>query len=444
MLSPVSASAATSPDSSLASRAEAIIRREIHDDGPGVAVLIARGDQVVYRGARGRADVELAVPLNPKNIFRIASITKPFTAATILTLVAEGRLSQNDPLSRFIPRYPNGRSISVAQLLDHTAGVSDAWNADPAAALGTPELLYLIAHQAPDFAPGTDWRYSNSGYFLLGAVIEAVTDKPWHVAMHDLLLKPLGLAYTDYHGDAELVYGRALGYSRDDTGVTIRAPYASLTGPAAAGALSSTVEDLFRFVRALATGHVLPAHLYELMTTAKQTSSGQSFNYGFGMMLDTVRGEPVIEHNGGIEGFAAQLVYFPVQEIAVVVLANSDAGMTSPRSLARRLGALAIGRPYRTLRASALDSATLARLAGAYRISGTSTHILLVRDHTLFIRRDDGPMRQLVGTEDGLLFYPGDEIDYYRIIRDKRGRVLALEFYGDDQGPPQREERLTP
>jgi CubicO group peptidase (beta-lactamase class C family) len=422
--------------------AQSLLQHEVNEAGPGAAVLVARGDQVIFRAARGRADIELAVPLQADNVFRIGSITKTLTATTILELVSSGKFSLEDRLSKFLPEYPNGKNISVAQLLDHTAGVSDAWEANPADSMTTAALVRAIEHQPADFPPGTDWRYSNSGYILLGAIIEKVTGKSWHAATRDLLMAPLGMMQTDGYRDTELVQGRVEGYSVDETGAVVRAPYVSMAGPGAAGALSSTVDDLFRIMRALTTGRVLPAKLYEQMTTAKQTSSGRTVGYGYGVMLGTVRGEPVIEHNGGIDGFASQLTYFPKQDVTVVVLANTDAGRPNPRSLAHRLGALAIGHPYLSFRESTLDTKALASLAGSYRAGPSSVRTLSVRDGTLFVRRDEGPERRLAIDESGILYFPGDETDYFLVIRDGQGDVVALDFHVDGMDPAERELRI--
>ncbi|HVR81768.1 MAG TPA: serine hydrolase [Luteimonas sp.] len=441
-LSMTNAFATTPAETLVAERAQALLQREVNEVDPGAAVLVAMGDHVIFRGARGRADIELAVALEPQNVFRIGSITKTLTAATILKLVAVAQLSLDDRLSAFVPEYPNGKNISIAQLLDHTAGVSDAWGANPADEITMAGLVKAIGRQPPDFPPGADWRYSNSGYILLGAVIEKVTGKPWHAATRDLILTPLGMARTGYYGDTKLVQGRVEGYSVDDTGAIIRAPYASMAGPSAAGALSSTVDDLFRFMRALATGHVLPSSLYKQMTTAQKTSSGQTVSYGYGVMLGTVRGERVIEHNGGIDGFSSQLTYFPKQDVTVVVLANTDAGLPNPRSLAHRLGALAIGHPYSGFRDSTPDAKSLASLVGSYRVDPSSIRTLSVRDGKLFVRRDDGPERQLVTAEGGILYFPGDGTDYFRVLRDAQENVVALDFHVDGMEPARRELRI--
>ena len=429
-------------EAALQKQAGAILADGIASNAPGASVLIAQDDRVLFRAARGSAHLELGVTLSPNQVFRIGSLTKTFTAATILKLSAAGKLSLADPLSKFLPDFPNGGHITLAELLDHTAGLSDAWEVDVAKPQDTRSVIRLIAGHAPDFPPGTAWAYSNSGYMLLGAVIEKATGQPWHAAIHDLLAQPLGLTQTAYYPDEAVVPGKVVGYSQNDRGEVILAPYASISGPGAAGALTSTVDDLFHWMRALATGRALPLHLYEAMSSAKTTAAGKTIPYGYGLMLGTVRSEPVIEHNGGIEGFASHLTYFPKQHVTVVVLANTDARSPNPRSLAHRLGALTIGRPYTELHPIQTDDRHRQELCGTYQISATARRTLSVADGTLWTQREGGPKQPLAMAQGDLLFFPHDATDYFKIIRDAHGRVIALDFYADGIAPARRETRV--
>jgi len=441
-LLPLHAAAHSSSDAELAHGMEALLRGSVAAGAPGASVLVARDDRVIYRGARGMANLDLDVALTPQQVFRIGSITKTFTAATVLKLSAAGRLSLDDPLSKFLPDFPNGNHITLARLLSHTAGISDGWDADPAKPLDTAALIKLIAAAPPDFAPGEAWSYSNSGYILLGAVIEKVTSKPWHQVIREQLAVPLGLAHTSFHPDNALVPGLVTGYSQDKHGDVVHAPYVSISGPAAAGALVSTVDDLFHWMRALVTDHALPPGLFRTMATPQATADGNPVPYGYGLMLGTVRGEPVIEHNGGIDGFASQLTYFPDQHVTVVVLANTDAGAPNPRSLAHRLGALAIGKPYAQWQAIDADTGYLKALRGMYRIGADASHTLSVEQGHLFIQRDQGPKRMLAVAADDVLFYPNDGTDYIKIVRDHRGAVVAIDFHPDGMPSARREPRM--
>jgi D-alanyl-D-alanine carboxypeptidase len=442
-LAAVCAMAATAPDKDFGQSAAALLAREVPAGAPGVSVLVARGDTVVYRAARGLASVELGVPLKSAQIFRIGSITKTFTAAAILKLSSQGQLSLQDPLSRFLPDFPDAARITLDELLDHTAGISDDWDIDTAKAADTAALLPAIAGHAPDFPPGEGWRYSNSGYLLLGAVLEKVTGRRWDRALADLVITPAGLKHTAFHPDEEAVPLLAAGYSLDAQGAVIRPPYVNITGPGAAGALESDTLDLFHWMRALATQRVLPAPLYELMTTPKAKHSGEPVPYGYGIMLDTVRGEPVIEHNGGIEGFAAQLTYFPAGGITVVVLSNTDAGVPYPRTLAHELGALALGRPYEVLMAVTPSAAVAASLVGTYRIDAAGTRSITLTGGRLIMRRGEGPAHPLAITRDGRLFFAGVTSDYFKIVRDAHGSVIALDYFAEGLPPAQRQARVN-
>jgi CubicO group peptidase (beta-lactamase class C family) len=425
----------------LAMRAQAMLASDIAHGNPGAVALVARGDQVLFRSAAGVANLELDVPLSAEQRFHIGSITKTLTAATVLKLAAAHKLSLDGPLSRYLPDFPNGSHITLAQLLDHTAGIGDDWEANPAEALDTRTLVKRIADKAPDFAPGTAWRYSNSGYMLLGAVIERVTGQPWDRAMHDLVLVPAGMEHTLYAGDEQIVPGQVEGYSVDERGNATHAAFASMTGPGAAGALTSTADDLFKFLRAL-HGDLLPPEWRRAMTSPKTTSDGQQVPYGYGVATGTVRGKPVWEHNGGIPGFATQYTYFPEQDVTVVVLANTDGGRPNPRALAHRLGALAVGDPYTVWTPRALSVREMQPLAGSYRISGDSVHTLGVRDAKLTIRRDGGPERELAAAAGDVLYYAGDGTDYIHVVRGAKGQPVALEFHADGMPASRREPRL--
>jgi D-alanyl-D-alanine carboxypeptidase len=440
----LTAVAGQSGPSTLSRHVDNMIQASVDARAPGVAFIIAQDDQILYRGARGLASVELNAPLKPDQVFRIGSITKVFTAAAIMKLSADGKLALNDPLSKFLPDFPNGAHITLAELLSHTSGVSDNWDTDPAKPIDTNQTVKLIASASADFPPGAAWSYSNSGYMLLGAVIEKVTGKPWHEFIREQFVTPLGLIHTGFYSDEAVVPNKVTGYSEDEHGKVVLAPFVTITGPGAAGALVSNIDDLFQWMRALTTNRALPNNLYQVMSSSAMTQDGQHVNYGDGLMLGTVRGEPIVEHNGQIEGFSAQIVYFPRQHVTVVVLANTDAGNPNPRSLAHRLGALAIGNAYPDFKAIPLSVDKGKELTGTYSNGLEFTHKLSFVDETLTIQRAGGPIRKLALSSDETLFYPNDRTDYIKVIRDKQHHVIALDFYADGMPPARREPRSSP
>ena len=192
---------ASAVDDNFAARAEALIETTYPAGKPGAAVIVTEGGKVVYVGGSGMADMDKGLPITAETVFRLGSITKQFSAAVILQLVAEGKLSLDDPLSKFVPGYPEpGGRATVRQLLNHTSGIQSytgipGWMAGDKVAkpYTTAELIAEFRDQPAEFQPAEKWNYNNSGYVLVGAVIEAVTGKPWHQTIVERIAKPLGL-----------------------------------------------------------------------------------------------------------------------------------------------------------------------------------------------------------------------------------------------------------
>lgn len=407
---------------------------------PGYVMRVDRGNRTVRVDALGSASVELGVPLAMASRFRIGSVTKPIVAATVLRLQEKGRLSIDDRLNRFLPAYPDGARITLRQLLGHTSGVSDAWEADAMKPVTTGQLVDLIGRQPLDFAPGTQWRYSNSGYMLLGAVVEAVEQRPWCDVVRDVVLRPARMDSSGCFDDDAVVPNAATGYTHASDESLRRAPYISITGPGAAGALYSTVGDLQRFMHALTHAIILQPQSLAAMTTEQQIPGQPGTGYGLGWFLTTVHGMPAWEHNGGIEGFAAQLTYLPKEDVAVAVLANVDAGSVLPRSLAHRGAAKAAGAPYPDF-LPGLCAKDCSDLAGRYRSEAGDRNIVL-EGSRIYSQRESGPRRPLQYAQGDRLIFVGDGTDYFEIIRDASGKPSALLFHPDAAPAARREVRV--
>lgn len=410
-----------------------------HPDDPGAAVLIARGDEVLYRGARGVGDLKTGTPLTPDSVFRIGSISKQFAAAGLLKLVEAGKLSLNDPLSKFVPAFPNGEHITVLELLNHTSGVKDythiaAWRNGPLEKdVSTAQLIATFKDAKPDFAPGQDWAYDNSGYALVGAVIEAVSGQSWHAYLRTVLFEPLGLTHTGYGADPKFVAQQVHGYSLDE-GKVIPAKVISMTIPNAAGGLVSTVDDLLKWNRALHEGRVLKSATYTQMITP--VGKAIEANYGFGIELQTVQGQPMLEHSGGIFGFESMLEYVQGPDITVVVLQNNDSNDDNkgPDMIARKLAAAALGKPYPESTPIVVNAATLKQFEGVYRIDEHSARVLRVVDGKLTAQRTGGQRSVLVPiAADEFLYSNG--LDRFTAERDAAGTVTGMRFFANGEPP---------
>lgn len=427
------------PDPAVVRQARALLEATTAADGPGAAMLVLKGDRVVFRQARGMADIELGVPLDPDQTFRIASITKTFTAATVVRLAQQGKLSLDDPLSRFLPDFPGASRITIRRMLNHTAGLSDVpsgtsvFRRDPS----TADLVAEIALRPPTFEPGARQAYSNAGYVLLGAVIEAATGKPWPEAVREELLSPLGLDHTLYGGDGPIVPGRVSGYTTDTPDrAPANARYINLAGPAAAGALIGTVDDLGAWMRALGEGRAVGADGWREMSTPPALPEGQVPDYGLGVYLWTVHGRPMIGHTGQINGFASIAAYLPQDDVTIVVLANDD--RFDARQIGRRLAAIAVGEPYPAVIARAPTAEELADLPGVYGDDPATTRTLVVQDGALFAQRPGRAPYPLQVAQDGRLHFRPDEISYFQVVRDASGHVTGLDYRRDGEEPAQR------
>ncbi|WP_426690502.1 serine hydrolase domain-containing protein [Rhodanobacter ginsengiterrae] len=438
---PPTAARAETPVSkaSVTRNAEQMMADFYRADAPGAAVLVARGDEILYRGARGLADVKSGAPLTPDSVFRIGSISKQFAAAGLLKLVEAGKLSLDDPLSKFLPDFPNGKHITVLELLNHTSGVKDythiaAWRAGPLEKdMSTAQLIASFKDAKPDFAPGEDWAYDNSGYALVGAVIEAVSGQPWHAYLRRALFEPLGLTHTGYGADPTFTAQQVHGYSLDD-GKVVPAKIISMTVPNAAGALVSTVDDLLKWNRALHEGRVLGSKAYTQMITPVGTAV--EAHYGLGIELATVQGQPMLDHSGGIFGFESMLDYVPGPDISVVVLQNNDSNDDNkgPDMLARKLAAAALGEPYPAARAIPLDAATLKQFEGVYRIDAHSARVLRVVNGRLTAQRTGGQRSDLLPIAADEFLY-SDGLTRFNVQRNAAGTVTGMRFFADGEPP---------
>jgi CubicO group peptidase (beta-lactamase class C family) len=302
------------------------------------SVLVARGDEVVFSKGYGYANLEWDVPNDPATKFRLGSITKQFTSALILLLEEDGKLSIQDPVSRHVPEAPaSWHGITLHHLLTHTSGIRNftalpdyrvrqVQPSSPAA------QLERLRDEPLDFAPGTAYRYSNSGYLVLGLVIERVTRQPYAEVLEERLFGPLGMRDSGYDSTTAVIPHRAAGYAPGPNG-PVNARFVDMTVPHAAGALYSTTGDLLKWVRGLFGGRVLKPESLARMTTPNLN------NYALGLTVRDVDGIRMVGHGGSINGFNAFLVYYPQRETTVAVLANLSGN--APQQIALALGAAA-------------------------------------------------------------------------------------------------------
>ena len=315
---------------------------------PGASFAVIRGNDTLAYGAYGLANIEAARAPTAATIYEIGSNTKQFTSAAIMKLVEQGRVKLDDDLSKFVPQFPlHGKQVSIRQLLTHTSGIHDytsspEWSKTWNAALSPDAIIRFVAADTFDFAPGTAYRYDNTGYVLLGMVIEKATGQKYASYIDAQFFKPLGLRQTSYCPSRTSDPAFALGYTKGaNGGGTERAQFMDLSHPFAAGALCSTVGDFAKWQRALASGRVVSAASYALMSTADTLNNGRKINYGFGLVPGMLDGHKTVSHTGGIPGFATAAAYVADDSLSVVVFTNYD--RESPQRLVQNLLRVAYG-----------------------------------------------------------------------------------------------------
>lgn len=415
--------------------------QKIARDGPGVTVLVARGDQLLYKGARGMANIELGVPMQPDQLLRIGSVTKQFAAAALLKQIDEGRAKLDDPLSKYLPDYPNGGSITLLQLLNHSSGIKSytgisGYMGNPIKRdLSTAELVKEFKDQPVDFAPGEKWAYNNSGYVLVGAVVEAIAGKPWHQGIDELLLKPAQITSVHYESGDQLFKGMASGYTLNGRREVAPARLLSMTQPHAAGALIANTEGLWRWNQALHGGKLLSPAIYQRMVTPEGAAKPQ--NYGLGIGTGTVRGQTLLSHGGGIFGFSSLLSYLPQSRTTVVILRNSDGPGLAMDTVSRKLAAFAIGEPFAEPAPVAVPAEQLKAAEGVYALDGKQTRTLRVKDGTLTNQRSGGGIGPLIALGGDRFAIPG-QLTELKLERGTDGRVVALQVLPNGEAPAER------
>jgi len=429
------AASAAQAAQSLEARLDATVGANYKPTEPGATVIVVKDGKTLLRKAYGIADTAGMKPMDPGMVLRLGSITKQFTAVAILLLADEGKLALGDDITRFFPDYPTkGKKITVEHLLTHTSGIASYTSRqDYPLTMGrdmTPAQMIDSFKNAPlDFEPGTAYRYNNSGYFLLGAIIEKVSGMPYAKFVEQRIFVPLGMKDTAYEGYERSKTPHAAGHSQGANGFEHSAPL-SMTQPYAAGSLVSTVDDLARWDAAVSQGKLLKPASWKRAFTPYTLADGKSTGYGYGWQVGTLQGAPQVSHGGGINGFSTYALRLPEQKVFVAVLGNADGGLANPGVVASKAAALAIGKPFREFKEIALDAATLDRYVGVYEVEKGVTRSFRREGEVLVMQRSGrSPIRLKAFSQNG--FYLPDGYDHFEFVVDGKGQATGVNQYFD-------------
>lgn len=408
----------------------AVLAKQAKSDSPGVAVLVSRGDEILLSIGVGLANLEHEVPITPQTKFRIGSVTKQFTAAAILKLQEQGKLKVTDTLDKYVPDLPHADKITLHHLLTHTSGLKD-FTSEPdfyrtvASSIKSSEMVDSFKSIGTEFEPGEKFAYCNTGYFLLGHIIERVADASFSEYLQTTFFEPLGMHNTGVHTSQLVLAHEATGYSL--TGDRIdKALNWDMSRAGGAGNLYSTVDDLHKWNRALFAGEVLNAQSLAVAHTVTEdgVEGDLQMPYGYGWIVDEHRGLRRIGHSGGLHGFVSQLNHYPEQQVTVALLHNAMPSVPefSPAPVCDRIAEVFLWKEMKPRPKHVeveIDPDTLDEYVGQYDYQSALMTVT---------REDDKLMAQIAGQPKWQIFPEAKDRFFWKVV------TAQVEFLRDDDG----------
>jgi CubicO group peptidase (beta-lactamase class C family) len=382
---------------------DAVFYQAYPSDSPGATVLIAQDNKIIYRKAFGMANLELNVPMKPENVFQLASITKQFTSVAIMILSEQGKLSLNDPLSKYIADFPRGNEITLHHLLNHTSGIKDYTRIlelrdKTRLDLATEEIIGTFKNLPLEFNPNEKYAYSNSGYFLLGNIIEQVSGMSYGNFIAENIFDKIGMKNSYYADTYRIIPNRASGYQLYE-GEYENAEFMSAAFPYAAGSLMSTIDDMFLWNQAIQNNTVISEESKRMAFTNYSLTHGKHSNYGYGWAINEIADMTTIEHTGGINGFTTSGIYVPERNIYSIILTNLDDGK-GPEAYNIKVVAGLLGKPLSESMAVGITEKALEQWVGTYQFEDVLRYVTY--DEGVFYSTREGgrPIKLIPLSED--------------------------------------------
>ena len=405
---------------------DAIFQQTYTNNSPGAAILIAKGDKILYRKAFGMANLELKVKMKPETVFQLASITKQFTSVATMILVEQGKLGLKDPLSKFITDFPRGDEITVHHLLNHTSGIKSYTNLPSFRSKTrmdmTPEEIIQFFKNLPlEFNPNEKYEYSNSGYLLLGYIIEQLSGMSYGEFIQKNIFDKLGMKRSYYADSYKIIPDRANGYQLFE-GNYENAEYMSTTIPYAAGSLMSTIDDMFLWSKAIRQNLLISESSKRIAFTNHSLTNGKATNYGYGWAINEIAGVSTIEHTGGINGFTTSGIYVPDSNIYSIVLTNIDDGK-GPESSNIKIVSTLLGKPITERSVVKLSEQQMKKWVGAYQFEDV-VRFITYDQGILYSAREGGRPMQLEPLSDNEFRFKNSLTTYHFSFSNGQKQVL--------------------
>jgi CubicO group peptidase (beta-lactamase class C family) len=312
-------------------------------DSPGCALGVVRDGTFIYKRGYGEASLELGVPITPESVFYMGSVSKQFTAASVVLAAEQGYLSLDDDVRKYVPELPSyGKTITLREMLHHTSGFRDILGLLLLAGRNfedihpTPELLDLLSRQkALNYMPGDEYLYSNTNFFLMSVVIHRATGKTLTQFADENIFRPLGMTHTRFYEDHSVVVPGRIPAYEPRPGGGFRIDWSTNFDKVGDGGLLSSVSDLLLWDRNFYDNKLGKGTLLKEMQTPGVLNNGKQIEYALGLTISTYRGLPIVEHGGALFGYRTELLRFPQQKFSVITLCN--VGTSGPRALANQV-----------------------------------------------------------------------------------------------------------
>ena len=401
------------------------------------SILIARDGQAIVSKSYGMANVELDVPNTPKTVFRLASLTKQFTATAIMMLQERGKLNVNDPFCKYLTDCPEvWQPITIRHLLTMTSGLPRLTGPELGPLRGLPatweQWLVAIKKKPLDSVPGEKFKYANAGYTLLGFIIERVSGKSYGEFLQENIFTPLGMKQTGHEDPLRIIKNRATGYRQLPGDPITNVPYAEMIGLYAAGGIYSTTEDLLKWDQALYTDKLLSRKsIDEMFTPFKDMYPGKSYAYGWWTSQKFGRQE--IAHGGNLAGFITYIARYPSERVTVIVLSNNGRG--SSGKISNVLSAIVFGAPYeipKERKAVTVGSSVLDKYVGQYQVQYPPTTFIITNENgKLMALRDAEPKVEMFAESETNFFLKTEDIQF-TFVKDTNGVVTGFIVHQGD------------
>lgn len=382
------------------------------------SVLVAKKGQLLLNKGYGLMNVAKKQPNTQQGIFQIYSITKTFTSTVILRLIEEGKLSLSEQLSKFYPGFPKGDSITIEHLLTHTSGLYDYTRGNTMPDQTEKSFIEFESKQPLDFPVGTDWSYTNSGYYFLGYITQKITGTTYEQAVSDYIFKPLKMQQSGFAFKNLISPLKTTGYEILDPKIAKPSIIYDPPGPFAAGGIYSTVEDLYKYYNGLKEGHLLKPESLKKAYTAYRN------NYGYGWIITNMLGKETVGHSGAGAGYRSNYIQVPSDDICIILLGNSEQDLNF---ITTGIMKILYGAKFRIPSSKTLSRELLSKYTGAYQVENDFVIYVSLANGKIAAQPSGRP-KSMLYPESPNKFYSMELEDYIRFTKNTHQQIDTLIF----------------